>query len=146
MKRFFFQCFHSAKKCSKLEIKRSHELLVKHAPPQKVVYEWSSAVTRFQPSPQREHTRRFCLLKIRRRLSGLTRFAGKSGVQMVKEGDIRLSSLKKRIHIAASQHEFLIRRRPCGAAAMSTGPRLPASPSGHWGGPISCSHGEALWP
>lgn len=128
------------------ETKRSRELLVKHAPLQKVAYEWSSAVTHLQPSPQREHTRRFCLLKITRRHSGLTRSAGKSGVQMVKEGDIRLSSLKKQIHIAASQHEFLICRRPCGAAAVSTGPRLPASPSGHWGGPISRSHGEALWP
>lgn len=45
-----------------------------------------------------------------------------------------------------SRHESLIRRRPCGPAEVSTGPRLPASPSGHWGGPISSSHGEALWP
>lgn len=65
-------------------------------------------------------------------LSDLSQFISKSGVQMVKEGDCR--------------PEFLICCRPCGQTEVSTGPRLPASPSGHWGGPISSSHGEALWP
>lgn len=40
-------------------------------------------------------------LNIMLRLSGLSRFVGKSGVQMAEEGDIRLSSPKKQIHRAA---------------------------------------------
>lgn len=50
-----------------------------------------------------EHTRlnmQRCL-KITFSLAGLNRFVSKSGVQMVKEGDIRLSSPKKQIHRAA---------------------------------------------
>lgn len=84
--------------------------------------------------------------KITLSLSGLTWFVSKSGVQMAKEGGLRLPSLKKQIHRAATEHEFLIRSRPYGPTEVSTGPRLPASPSGHLGGPISSSHGEASWP
>lgn len=89
------------------------------------------------------NTQRSYLVKITVSLSGLTQFVSKSGVQMVKEGDITLLSLKKLIH---SQHECFFYSRPCGLAEVSDGPRLPASPSGHWGGPISSSHGKALRP
>ena len=61
--------------------------------------------------------------------SGLTRAAGESLVQMVKEGD-----------------KYLISSHPCGPVQVSTGPHLPAHPSGRWGGLISSSHGETLWP
>lgn len=59
-----------------------------------------------QSSIQCEHTEVFSLslslsLNIMLRLSGLSRFVGKSGVQMAEEGDIRLSSPKKQIHRAA---------------------------------------------
>lgn len=71
--------------------------------------------------------------------------AGESGAQMAKEGDVRLSSPQKQT-VSVVGSESLIRRRPRGPAQVSAGPRLPASPSGHRGRPISSSHGEALWP
>lgn len=79
-------------------------------------------------------------------LSGPDPFVSKSGVQMVKEGNIILSSLKKRYTEPRSWRESLFHQYLCGPAEVSIGPRLPAYPSGHRGGLISSSHGEALWP
>lgn len=103
------------------------------------------------PPEQELHTntslsiQRCFLLKITSSVSGLTRFVSKSGVQMVKEGGLILSSPKKQRHRAAIEREFLLRSRPWGPPEVSTGPRLPAPPSAHLGGPISSSRGEALW-
>lgn len=73
---------------------------------------------------------------------GLTWFVSESQVQMVKEGDVTLGSQQKQLQ----QREYLIYRHPCGPVQVSTGPHLPAHPSGRWGGLISRSHGEVLWP